>query len=272
MKEGDVTGRDYFSEWSKLYDVARFSQEIKRIKKFKQGGKVLDIGCATGSFMKMVHLEGFEPYGVDVSSFAVDYIKNTYGFPAFVGFLAESNFDKGMFDIVTMHHVIEHIPNPVKFLLNEVKPILKDNGLLVAEVPNFGSFESKINREEWEDLKPWEHLNQFTPETLRLCLEKAGFRVIKTATYSPQTHRLLWRYPQLLSFIGLPESVIKQIAHLIRLYLKDKDSKDKAEGSSEGLRDRTLLDDITRFLVMPLDFLYSNLRIGKYLAIYAEPV
>lgn len=231
----------------------------------------MDIGCATGSFMKMVHLEGFEPYGVDVSSFAVDYIKNTYGFPAFVGFLADINFDKGMFDIVTMHHVLEHIPSPVEFLKNEVRPILKDDGLLVIEVPNFGSFEAKINREEWEDLKPWEHLNQFTPETLRLCLEKAGFRVIKTTTYSPHTHRLLWRYPQLLSFIGLPESVIKRIAHLIRLYLKRQGSN-KAEGSSEGLRDRTLLDDLTRFLVTPLDILYSKLRRGKYLTIYAEPV
>lgn len=267
-KKGDLTGRDYFSTWSGLYDEARFSQEIKRIKRFKKEGRVLDIGCAIGSFMKMIHQEGFEPYGIDISSYAVDYIKNTYGFPAFVGFLSDISFDKKMFDLITMHHVLEHIPNPVEFLHDDVRPILKDDGLLVVEVPNFGSLESKINREEWEDLKPWEHLSQFTPKTLKLCIEKAGFRPKKIITYSPHMHKLLWRYPQLLSLF-LPKRTIIKIACLVKPYPKKNSSENGNKGSDELLRKDSFLDDLSRFLAMPLDLLYSKFWLNKYLAVYA---
>ncbi len=263
-QKGIVTGRDFFSEWSRLYDIARFSQEIRNIKKFKKAGKVLDIGCATGSFMEMIYREGFEPYGTDVSEFAVNYIKTNFGFPAFCGFLSDISFEKSFFDVITLHHVLEHISDPVAFLCNDVKSILKNDGLLIIEVPNFGSLESRINKDNWEDLKPWEHLNQFTQTTLRTCLDKAGFKVKKTLTYTPHTHNLLWRYPQILSMIGLPDSIVKKIVQAVKTNLK----KHNFGQSETVIGNNFFFDSLSRYVILPLNFVYSKLRINKCLVVY----
>lgn len=221
--------------------------------------------------MELAHKEGFAPYGTDVSPFAIEHIRNTYGFPAFVGFLSDIKFDREMFDVITMHHVLEHIPDPIHFLSQEIRPLLKKDGLLVVEVPNFGSFESRINGEAWEDLKPWEHLNQFTPKTLRRCLQKTGFRVEAMITYTPYAYRPLWRYPRLLSLVGLPECFIQRVGRWMRSGAKDEHPEEGVGADGKGVRAPSWGDDLSRWVALPLIFLYAKLRLEKYLAVYARP-
>jgi 2-polyprenyl-3-methyl-5-hydroxy-6-metoxy-1,4-benzoquinol methylase len=52
--------------------------------------------------------------------------------------------DGGLFDAITLFHVLEHLRNPKAVMEELVKSNLKDGGLLVIEVPNFGSLQSKI--------------------------------------------------------------------------------------------------------------------------------
>lgn len=269
-KNDTGVGRNFFDQWSSFYDAARFIPEIRMIKRFKDRGKVLDIGCATGVFLEMISKEGFEPYGIDISSFIIDYLKISYGFHVFSGQLNDVGFEEKVFDVVTMHHILEHLPDPAKFLNDEVRPILKDDGILVVEVPNFRSFESKINREEWEDLRPEEHLAQFTPQTLRLCLEKAGFKIKRIYTYNPYFYRPIWHFSELFSYLGLPKSKIRKIARRIKLFLKLCRLSHTADLRKEPIKGGGFLNELAMSLAKPLDFIHSLLKFNKHAEVYAQ--
>lgn len=77
---------------------------------------------------------------------------------------------------VTLSHVIEHVLDPAGLLL-EIHRILKTGGRLVITTPNFSSRGHSLFRDAWVHLDPPRHLYLFSPESLRRCCERAGFRV-----------------------------------------------------------------------------------------------
>ena len=81
------------------------------------------------------------------------------------------------FDVVVLNHVLEHVEN-LQSLFAEVRRLLKKDGLLVIGVPNIGSLMASIKGDRWASLRPEEHIWHFTPTTLRLLVNEAGFREI----------------------------------------------------------------------------------------------
>lgn len=161
--------------YTKLFGVSKTMDGMPK-------GKVLDIGCGTGEYLKLLKEHGWDICGIDVNPDAITQAKKRR-VKAFCGELHEAEFPSGFFDLIVMKHSLEHLYDPVR-VLEEVYRILKKSGRIMIEVPNFASVESELFRTYWSGLDVPRHLLQFSPNTLKILLEKTGFNNIKIA-HSP---------------------------------------------------------------------------------------
>lgn len=152
----------------------RSAQLLKYVKK----GRILDIGCGDGLFLKYFKNCGLEVHGIDFGKTASNYARDILGLDVFTGSLEEAKYQSGSFDAVSLYAVLEHLPDPLQ-ILREINRILKPGGILFISVPNFNSLESRIFRERWVAIKAPAHLYHFTPATLRAFLLKAGFAIVE---------------------------------------------------------------------------------------------
>jgi 2-polyprenyl-3-methyl-5-hydroxy-6-metoxy-1,4-benzoquinol methylase len=161
---------------SERYKEIWFSKQrdLELVLKSKNSGRLLDIGCASGTLLWLAREKGFEVQGVEVGRSSVEFARKVLGIEVFLGQLEEAHFAAGEFDVVTMIHSLEHVPQPRR-VLREVHRILKDNGVLVAVVPNFVSWSSARDGEKWRWLQPENHYSHFTPVTLANLAAREGF-------------------------------------------------------------------------------------------------
>ena len=139
----------------------------------RKPGRLLDVGCGDGDYLRYMRSRGWDVHGTETSSAAIRLARLKGIEPV----ASASVFPTGYFDAVTLWHVIEHLPDPASELV-ELHRIVKTDGVLVAEVPNMNSWMYTICREDWFPLDIPRHLQHFTPRTLRMLLDKCGFIVI----------------------------------------------------------------------------------------------
>lgn len=151
---------------------------FKEILRFKENGKLLDVGCAYGYFMEVAKEAGFEVFGVDSSDYAVKQAKKKFGKKVKKAFLSEVNFREKSFDVVTLFDVFEHLENP-EGDLKKVNKILKDDGLLVIATGDTGSLWAKISGRRWTFWNPPQHIFYFNQENIKRILGETGFRIVK---------------------------------------------------------------------------------------------
>lgn len=160
-------------------------ERLGKIKKIKKTGKILDVGCGAGYFLAVAKENGWDTRGVEVSKIAADYAKKKFSLDIFVGELRNATCPDEYFDVVTLWHVLAHLPNPSETLA-EVNRVLKKNGLLVLTVPNISGFQAKIFKEFWFHLDVPRHLYFFEPNTLKQMLRKNGFKILKVNHFSSE--------------------------------------------------------------------------------------
>ena len=143
-------------------------------------GRLLDVGCGIGTFLHLAQNQGWEIHGVELSESGAAFARKEYGLDVFCGDLFEANFPNQHFDVISVYHVLEHIPQPNPFL-DELQRILKPKtGCLIIEVPNGGSIQSRLQKGNWPYVHPKDHLYYFSHRTLPQLLRKHGFNRIWT--------------------------------------------------------------------------------------------
>jgi SAM-dependent methyltransferase len=128
------------------------------------------------AFVELAHERGFDGYGVDLSPSSVERARqrpggrNAYfGAPLDVPEIAA-----GGFDVITLWSVMAHLPRPIDDL-RMLRGLLAPGGALLILTVNANSLRLKAERDEWNGFTP-NHLKFFSPSTLALALEQAGFR------------------------------------------------------------------------------------------------
>lgn len=159
---------------NKSYTFKKWLDEIER---YCAGGKILDVGCATGFFLEEARNRGWIPYGAELSEYSSKIAKKNFGDKIFTGTLSGANFTANSMDVVTMFDVLEHSPDPVN-LLKEAHRVLKHNGLLCIATPNTESFFCKIMGRNWPEFKP-EHLFTFGKKNIIFLLSIIGYTLVK---------------------------------------------------------------------------------------------
>jgi 2-polyprenyl-3-methyl-5-hydroxy-6-metoxy-1,4-benzoquinol methylase len=139
-------------------------------------GRLLDVGCGGGSYLKRMADLGWAVTGLDPAAGVVQAVRDSVGCEVFVGTLPHPDLGPGTFDLVTLWQVLEHVHEPLA-TLREVRRLLVPGGRVVVAVPNFASLPAKWFGPHWFGLDLPRHLTHFTPATLRDTLRAAGFLV-----------------------------------------------------------------------------------------------
>ncbi len=155
---------------------------------YERSGRLLDVGCGLGFFVRFVsRLTGWSAAGCEMSPNASRYARETLGLDAVhTGRVEEAGYAPGSFDVITLWDVIEHIPDPAPFL-ETLAGLLADNGLLFLHTPNVRVTMPRARvkhalrgmREGVHYLEAKDHMNNYSPATLRRVLTAAGFDAIE---------------------------------------------------------------------------------------------
>jgi SAM-dependent methyltransferase len=149
---------------------------------FRPGGRLVEVGCATGGRLCLLQSLGWEVRGVEINERACQVARTRYGLDVFCGELWEAGLPDASVDAVVMSHVIEHLPDPVR-TLREVRRILRPRGVLIMETPNAGGLERRLFGPWWFSWETPRHLFLFDVRTLSVCCAMAGLRV-RSLAYS----------------------------------------------------------------------------------------
>jgi 2-polyprenyl-3-methyl-5-hydroxy-6-metoxy-1,4-benzoquinol methylase len=156
--------------------ISAFNHYIDLIKNLGvSGGKLLDIGAATGFFMSIAKKRSFRVVGVELSDFAARKGREN-GLDIVTGDLLNTNFEGESFDVITMFDVLEHVPDPKK-LIQEVSRVLRPGGLIIINTPDAESLWARVLGKRWQLIMPPEHINYFSPKNLSKYLEDVGYEV-----------------------------------------------------------------------------------------------
>lgn len=141
-------------------------------------GKLLEIGCGRGEFLKVAQERGFEVSGNDLNPSACEEANNRLKADLVqCGDLNSLGLKPASFDVCVMFDVIEHARNPVQ-LLEKVRELLTETGTLFIVTPSLDSFSSKLLKQSWMEFKP-EHLFYFDSQTIQNALVKSGYNEIQ---------------------------------------------------------------------------------------------
>ena len=137
-------------------------------------GSILDIGAGTGDFLSVVKENGWITIGVEPSDKAKAIAKSKG-----VVFVEQtSELENNSFDIITMWHVLEHVPN-LDNQLKELKRLLKPNGNLIIAVPNFKSFDAKHYGIFWAAYDVPIHFWHFSKTAIKRLFAKEDMELVQ---------------------------------------------------------------------------------------------
>jgi 2-polyprenyl-3-methyl-5-hydroxy-6-metoxy-1,4-benzoquinol methylase len=171
---------------SNFKDILR---EIKSIK--PNGGNLLDVGCAHGWFLELAQPD-FKVVGIEPDH-AVYEMTKKQGYPLLEGYFPDVLDSDALFDIIVFNDVFEHIPNTVD-TLNACRKHLKDDGILVLNLPTSSGFFYKLSKillkiklpkpfdRMWQKDLPSPHLHYFNVENLIKLTDKHGFNAMYTGS------------------------------------------------------------------------------------------
>ncbi len=157
--------------------------DLRRVTNFEKNLKnkdILDFGCGWGGFLR--NIKNYKSLsGVELRKDCINYIKNNI---KKINILDNINSFDRKFDIITMFHVLEHIPYQID-TLKVLKSKLKNKGKIIIEVPHAEDF--LILQEDLKEFKNFtfwsEHLILHTYKSLKSILLKSGFKNINIQYY-----------------------------------------------------------------------------------------
>jgi 2-polyprenyl-3-methyl-5-hydroxy-6-metoxy-1,4-benzoquinol methylase len=152
-------------------------KKLQLISKYYKTGKILDIGCGTGEFLNTCKNAKWNTIGIEpdddaremaIQNFRLDVRREE----------ELKDLDDESFDIISMWHVLEHVPN-----LNErvegLKRLIKPKGIIIIAVPNCDSLDARLYKEEWAAYDVPRHLYHFTPQDIEALFRKHELKVFR---------------------------------------------------------------------------------------------
>jgi len=182
----------FHDSWEPSEDEEPILLEVVReIQKHVRTGKLLEVGCARGDFLRIAQSRGFSVTGCDLFG---DKMPTLEGATFFNGFVREARFQSDHFDVVVVRGVLEHLFDPNEEI-NELRRVLKPNGYLYLKVPNV-EFEYGLRCQlvffKSNVFWPPYHLNYFSPKSLKSFLKNSKLEFVSWYLEQPTpSHRWL---------------------------------------------------------------------------------
>lgn len=145
---------------------AEFSRVLRVLQKYcRPGGRLLEIGCAYGFFLKEAQAS-FEVHGIELAKGAVDACHRDGLCNVHQGIVDENTLKCiGSVDAIVMLDVIEHLSNPID-TLRHCSKILNPGGVILITTGDFGSFVARLTGHRWRLMTPPQHLWFFSQKSI----------------------------------------------------------------------------------------------------------
>lgn len=217
--------RDRLSHETQRLNI--YANKLKKLEELAGGKKLLDIGAGLGTFMKCAKEYGYDVTGIEYEKgqcrqakefYGIDLINNTFEH-------AYELLRKERFDVINLHHVLEHVRSPRK-LLESAYNILSNNGVLLIEVPNqFCNLKTELR---YYLFRKWphpdnslHHLYFFSIKTLKKYIELTGFKIVEVNQF-PRSAKtgLLWERMAMGLYLYLTSKLDITDSSFIEVYLR----------------------------------------------------
>jgi 2-polyprenyl-3-methyl-5-hydroxy-6-metoxy-1,4-benzoquinol methylase len=136
-------------------------------------GHMLEIGCASGSYLHQMARKGWRVTGIELSAQAATIAREA-GYSVHIGPIETSPESNILYDLIVGWMVLEHLHDPI-FALKRLSKWIKPSGWLVLSVPNIGSLEFRIFKSAWYNLHLPAHLFFFDKSTIGYILDTCGW-------------------------------------------------------------------------------------------------
>ena len=214
-----------------------------------EGKRVLDVGCSYGAFVNFAIQQGCDAYGIDFNDEHIKAGQSLLGLGERLiagdikSLCIKKDWDQ-KFDLVTLFEVIEHVENP-KEIIQSIHTLLAEGGLLALSCPNEARWQP-VGR-VFVDYPP-HHLTRWRPDTMRMFLEKQGFKHIKTEIETSFSD-ILW-----VAYVNYSAS---------RKTVMKNSSQDSINPRHQSLRNAKLyLFNLIKLLSKPLDLFLKSTGVG----------
>lgn len=191
-------GSEAWGKYSKLVEGSQKKLDLKRVKWVKEmcsvspKSLILDVGCGNPSFLKACQQElNCKTMGIDFSDEGWKEQSTLFkGLDLQVAEIKDLSLNLKP-DIITMWHYLEHDYTPLENL-TYLKSIAKPSTTLIIEIPNFDSISRKKYNENWAGWHTPRHTSLFSPDNIKLLLDKSGWNVSQLITYGTLNPYLLF--------------------------------------------------------------------------------
>lgn len=161
--------------WVRSYSIQK---KIKLINSQSEKRKLLDIGCGTGDFLKAAELNGWDVLGIEPNvnarTIASSKLKTEV-----LDTSELLNLPEQSFDVITLWHVLEHLPK-LETHVTLLKKLLSPNGTLIIAVPNYKSYDAQYYKSYWAAYDVPRHLWHFSQNSIAKLFDKEEMQVVET--------------------------------------------------------------------------------------------
>jgi SAM-dependent methyltransferase len=221
--------RDGYADYLGSEAVLRreFARTVQFVRRFRDGGRLLEVGCAYGFFLEEAR-RFYDAAGIEIAQAAATFCRDR-GLNVINGIADESNLERcGMVDVIVLLDVIEHLPEP-QSTLSLCRRYLNPGGIIVVTTGDFASFYARLTGRHWRLMTPPQHLWYFTPESMRRLAHSLGlhieacdhpWKLVPLALIQFQMRRLFGSHGRtptgLASRLGLPINLFDAMRCVLR--------------------------------------------------------
>jgi 2-polyprenyl-3-methyl-5-hydroxy-6-metoxy-1,4-benzoquinol methylase len=155
--------------WARKVSLGWKHQIINTLHK---NGQLLDFGCGTGEFLQHMKTKGWGVSGMEPSDDARPKAEALLSHPIF----RSEETIMGVFDVITLWHVLEHLPEP-GITIEKLKSVLHNSGTILIAVPNHASYDGWHYGPLWAGYDVPRHLWHFNQKAMVLFLQNHGLHV-----------------------------------------------------------------------------------------------
>ena len=166
--------RSLFERMYHLIKNIALKNKVKLINAQSEKGRLLDIGAGTGDFLITAKNDGWETIGIEPSEKA-----KTIAINKGVNFSNDlKDLKDHSFDVITMWHVLEHVPNLDEYI-SELKRLLKTNGTILIAVPNYKSFDANYYGRFWAAYDVPRHIWHFSKTAIKKLFAEKDMKLVE---------------------------------------------------------------------------------------------
>lgn len=199
-----------------LFEAWRILKSVEKITGQPDQKSVLDFGCGKGQFLFMARKRGWKTMGVETAKARAAFAVDKYEVTVDTGLYFNGLVRNGNYNLITLLHVLEHLPQPISLMEELTKSNLKAEGLVVLEIPNIRSWQARIAGKKWMHLDIPKHVTHWDEKLLIKEMDKIGFKPVKRQYLSVH-----------LGVLGMLDAILVQLGYKGNIIIDLKNGKPK---------------------------------------------